>query len=247
MENKFSTEKIKAYLKSNWFKVSLFLILGFVILKKDFSFNFDLQTPLRPTQEQTVPEESTTKQNVSKKEKVFSKRQKKKESTLIDRFELPFFGSSKKKVSALQKLEALTVVEKKAYLKRFLHVAKAEQKKFGIPAAIILANAFLHSYAGQRNFTEAGNNHFGITCTTDWEGSKQRVDGNCYRSYNTAWNSFRDHSFYLASDQFSNLRRLDPLDYKAWAKALERANFSQEPSLAKNLIQIIEDYGLDQL
>lgn len=248
MENKFSTATVKAYLKNNWFKVSLFLILGFVILKKDFSLNFDLHTPLRPSMEQTLPEDTSTKQNVSKKEKIFSKRpEKKKESSLMDRFELPFFGGSKKRVSALQSLTQIDATTKNAYLKRFLHVAKAEQNKFGIPASIILANAFLHSHAGRRKFAKGGNNHFGIPCTAEWSGAQQKLEGNCYRSYQTAWNSFRDHSLYLTGDQFANLRRLDPLDYKAWAKALERANFSEEPSLAKSLIKVIEDYGLQQL
>ena len=252
MENKVSLGKINAYLKENWFKLSLFLIVGFVILQKDFSFNFDLHTPFRPKMEQEIPTEDTSKQQVVKKERSLTnnyqkEEQRKEKTSFIDRFELPFFGSSKKVVNALEALEKVDIHTKKVYLKRFLHVAKEEQKKFGIPASITLANAFLHSHAGRRNITKGSNNHFAISCNYSWEGNTDNYNGKCYRKYETAWSSFRDHSLYLTRSQFSNLRRLDPLDYKAWAKELERAKFSKEAFLSRNLIHIIEKYGLDRI
>ena len=135
-----------------------------------------------------------------------------------------------------------------AYIARFSKVAASERKKFGIPASIILGNALLHSLAGTAEIAEAGaNNHFALRCTPDWQGPQRTYAGQCYRQYENAWTSFRDHSFYITTGSFSHLRQLSDTDYKGWADALEKAGFSQEKDLGRQLVKAIQVYGLEKL
>ena len=72
-------------------------------------------------------------------------------------------------------------------------------------------------------------------------------NGKCFRNYETAWMSFRNHSEFITSGKFSNLKNLATSDYKAWAKALEKNKFSTERNLSQSLIRIIEQYSLNDL
>lgn len=247
MQEKYSTTKIKSYLKFNWFKVVLLTMLVFVIMRKDFSFNFNLNTP---TEIETVKsnKKAPKKKTAKKKKETITERKEpaavaKGSTSFLDI--IPFFRSNKKKdySSALSNVDEDV---KKAYIKRFAHVAINERQKYGIPASIILANSLLHSQAGRLEITRKGNNHFLIKCSPGWIGDTANFKGDCYRQYESAWTSFRDHSKYITTGKFEHLRKLDSTDYKAWAKALEKADYSNQKRFAKQLISIINQYELYQ-
>ena len=129
----------------------------------------------------------------------------------------------------------------KSFIKRFVHVAINEQKKYGVPASITLANSLLNSDVGKRKLTKRSNNYFAIPCTDKWKGKKLDAD-NCYRSYESAWSSFRDHSIFLTKEL--RLSSLYDENYKAWAKALEASGKFDTKDLEKNLIKVIEQLEL---
>ena len=105
-----------------------------------------------------------------------------------------------------------------------------------------------HSRAGTADMAGPGaNNHFAIPCTPDWQGPQQTYSGQCYRQYENAWTSFRDHSFYITTGPFAHLRQLSDSDYKGWAAALEKAGFSKEKNLGRQLVKVVETYGLQEL
>ena len=170
----------------------------------------------------------------------------KKGTSLFNFFGNPF-KEKKKRIDFLGKLDEVDQSVKEAYLERFAHVAKSEQEKFQIPASIILANALLHSQGGYNNLSTDYNNHFSIPCGDNWDGGMGSSEGTCYRIYESAWMSFRNHSQYITSGKFADLVDLDATDYHGWAKGLAKRNFSNDKNLAKNLIRIIEQYGLNDL
>ena len=93
----------------------------------------------------------------------------------------------------------------------------------------------------------AGNNHFGLPCTTNWNGESATYNDACYRHYENAWTSFRDHSLYLTTGSTKNLVRLGSTDYKAWAEAMDKVSIFEIEGLADKLIKIIERYDLHKL
>ena len=133
-----------------------------------------------------------------------------------------------------------------SYLKRFARVAISERKKYEIPSSVILGSALLHSTAGTRNMAVTGNNHFGLRCGDQWSGQSGLYQGQCFRHYENAWASFRDHSELIAN-RYDDLMQLGTDDYKAWAEGLAQAGYSTEPGFARRLIDLIDRYQLHEL
>jgi len=141
----------------------------------------------------------------------------------------------------------------KSYARRFAPVAMAEMGRYGVPASITVAQALLHSNAGQHELAEETNNHFAIQCF-----SKECPKGHCahhdldehkafFRNFNTAWESFRAHSLLLNAKKYKHLQKLDPMNYKAWAEGLQKAGYNDDKLYAAKLIRIIEVLGLSEL
>ncbi len=137
------------------------------------------------------------------------------------------------------------------YVDTYNKIAIAEMQRSGVPAAITLAQGLLESGFGESELCKKSNNHFGIKCKTEWTGEKVYHDDDlnqeCFRKYNSALESFRDHSNFLKTREWYNfLFTLDPKDYKAWAKGLKKAGYATEKNYPELLIKIIEDYNLHQ-
>jgi flagellum-specific peptidoglycan hydrolase FlgJ len=251
MSGQNTTSLLANFLKAHWFKVSLIAFLLFLIFKKDFSFTINLNAPA-PTETTMPPASQPTEPAPPAKRETFTEQAKQEHMTpppeqgVLDRFDFSSIlgGSNKALKDDLYRVDPEKVV---AYVERFGRVARSEQKKFGIPASIILANALLHSKAGEHQASRQAHNHFGLSCTDDWLGEKWEHDGDCYRVYENAWTSFRDHSFFLTTGTFAELRRLDPKDYKAWAKAMEKKKYTRYDDLADQLIEVIEKWRLYEL
>ncbi len=151
------------------------------------------------------------------------------------------FGSSE---SPLDELARIGDAEVEAFVRRFSHVAQAEQEKFGIPASIVLANGLLHARAGRHENVTAANAYFGLRCGDDHIGPTLRTDGYCLRRYENAWTAFRDHSLYLTSGRFSPLTQFGPNDYRRWAAGMEELGYNGEDDLANQLVTVIDKFQL---
>lgn len=135
-----------------------------------------------------------------------------------------------------------------AYIDKYKDLAIAEMLKYDIPASITLAQGLLESGAGTSELTLKGNNHFGIKCH-DWLGGRTYHDDDekqeCFRSYRDAYESYEDHSKFLAKQtRYRKLFSLKKTDYKGWAYGLKSCGYATSPTYAKNLIAIIELYKL---
>lgn len=251
MSGQNTTTLLTQFVKVHWFKISLVAFLLFLIFKKDFSFTINLNAPA-PTETTMPPARQPVQQAPPAKRETFTEQAKQQSLTpapeqgVLDRFDFSSIlgGSNKQLKDELNEVDPEKV---KSYIERFGRVARSEQKKFGIPASIVLANALLHSQAGENQASKRANNHFGLACTEDWMGEKWDQEGDCYRVYENAWTSFRDHSFFLTTGTFADLRQLDPKDYKAWAKAMEKKAYTTYDDLADQLIEVIEHWRLHEL
>ena len=136
------------------------------------------------------------------------------------------------------------------YVQRYKDIAIEEMKRYNIPASITLAQGILESGAGQSELCRKGNNHFGIKCH-GWSGRSVYHDDDetqeCFRAYNSAKESFEDHSKFLAtSARYKRLFQLPRTDYKSWAYGLKECGYATNPQYAQKLIQLIELYQLHQ-
>ncbi len=130
-----------------------------------------------------------------------------------------------------------------SYIKRYKDIAMEEELKYGIPASIKLAQGMLESGFGESKLSKIYNNHFGITGKSKVGGVKMR--GVCYRKYETAEDSFRDHSLVLKHKRYSRLFKLCKSDYRGWAKGLYECGYAADKSYSKKLVYLVRRYRLD--
>jgi LysM repeat protein len=139
-----------------------------------------------------------------------------------------------------------------AYIQQYKQLAIDEMIRTGVPAAITLAQGILESNAGESDLTQTSNNHFGIKCKTDWTGDyvfhNDDRKHECFRRYNSAEDSYRDHSDFLRTrSNYASLFDLDVTDYAGWAYGLKASGYATNPAYANSLITTIEKYNLEDV
>ncbi len=138
-----------------------------------------------------------------------------------------------------------------AYITQYKTIAMKEMKRTGVPASITLAQAIVESKSGESDLAKNHNNHFGIKCKSDWTGAKTYQDDDakqeCFRVYEVAELSFKDHSNFLKNrPNYVDLFLLDPVDDTAWAYGLKKAGYATDSEYPNKLLKIIDDYELAQ-
>jgi len=135
------------------------------------------------------------------------------------------------------------------YINRYKDLAISEMRRSGVPASITLAQGMLESDYGRSRLAVQANNHFGIKCHNGWTGATithhDDRSNECFRKYRNAEESFYDHSDFLTSTpRYSDLFKLNPTDYKEWARGLRQAGYATNPNYANLLINKIEELEL---
>jgi hypothetical protein len=149
---------------------------------------------------------------------------------------------------AIVAAQTITIQE---YIDTYKDMAIREMQRVGVPASITLAQGILETEGGNSDLVRRSNNHFGIKCKSSWTGESVFHDddaqGECFRKYSNAEDSYRDHSNFLrGSERYAFLFKLDPSDYKGWARGLKKAGYATNPRYPDILIKNIEQYNLQQ-
>lgn len=140
-------------------------------------------------------------------------------------------------------------ITRQEYIEKYKDDAIKEMHHSGVPASITLAQGILESGDGNSPLALYANNHFGIKCHSSWNGETFIMDDDekneCFRKYNTVYESFKDHSEFLTSrSRYASLFDLKVTDYQGWAKGLKSAGYATNPKYADLLIQLIEKHEL---
>ncbi len=216
------------FFKTNWFTIALVLLLLIVIIQRNLSSaGGKARSPAPKEQAAPNPEKYTAADGES------------------------YFGFPAESPSESRQKQAANKAEAIAFVRRFESAAQSERKKFGIPASVILACAYVNSAAGKEDFVAKTNNFFALPCSTDWEGETLNLDGRCLRRYETAWASFRDFSIYLTGQEwFGSVKKSAGKNWEKWAKELASRNISNVRDFEtemKKAIQTHRLYDLDEL
>ncbi len=139
----------------------------------------------------------------------------------------------------------------KDYIDLWYNTAIRQMIDYKIPASITLAQGILESANGNSKLAREAKNHFGIKCHNTWSGDTFFQDDDkkneCFRAYQSANESYRDHSLFLTGrKRYAGLFNLNLTDYKGWAKGLKSAGYATNPKYAHLLIDIIEKYDLSR-
>ena len=120
-----------------------------------------------------------------------------------------------------------------------------------------MAQAILESGWGRSSLSAKYNNLFGIKAGSNWNGKtvnlktgEQRSNGSRYtinadfRVYDNVADSIEDHALLLCKDRYKNV--IASKNYKDACYAVKAAGYATSINYAKNLIRIIEQFGLNQ-
>ena len=139
---------------------------------------------------------------------------------------------------------------KAAFFDQYAPLAMEQQLRYGIPASVILAQAWW-----ERGAANNLNNYFGIKADASWlragkpygELKDDDVGLSKFRVYSSVGESFEDHSrFLLENPRYSSAYGCAADDYRGWLQGLQRGGYSTNPSYISNLEADIVSYGLDR-
>lgn len=150
-------------------------------------------------------------------------------------------------------LSAYSPAAVQAYISKYKATALQNEKEFGIPATIILAQGILESGAGTSGLTLSSNNHFGIKAGSRWTGRvhlawDDETKKSRFRCYDSPAESYRDHARLLTTNAcYKPLFKINIYDYRGWAHGLKKAGYATAPHYAQALIGIIDQYRLYEI
>jgi|GEM_PF-2405140 len=161
--------------------------------------------------------------------------------------------------STLTEVKTITSnMSKEDFVAAVFAAAKEVEKKTGIPAAIITAQAILESNYGKsvpvdKKTGQYSYNLFGIkgegpagsvtVTTTEYVNGKKIKIEDRFRAYNNFEESIKDHSEFLRNNKrYQELfKTSDPIK---WAEGLQKAGYATDPEYSKKLINIMTTWKL---
>lgn len=215
-----------------WFKIAIVALAAFIVFKKDLSFSVNMADPSAKISDD---ERGQNSQHTSFAAGSIAP------PVSFETKKINPFADSPEDDEKAKKI--------KAYIRRFQKIAVTEKEKFGIPASVKMAQAIIESNSGNSKLATSNNNHFGIKCF-----SKKCKKGHCsnfgddhhkdfFRSYESAWESWRAHSEMIIGGRYKNLVSHE-MDYRAWAKDLKKLGYATDNNYTDKLIATIETYQL---
>ena len=138
----------------------------------------------------------------------------------------------------------------RGYINQYKSLALEQEKLYGIPAPITLAQGIMESTSGTSALAIHANNHFGIKALGGWSGSiylawDDEPTPSKFRVYKSAEESYTDHSKILKNgSRYQSLFNISIYDYRNWAYGLQKAGYATAQDYAKALIGYIDAYEL---
>ena len=130
-------------------------------------------------------------------------------------------------------------------------------KESNILPSLTIAQAILESSWGKSGLTVKANNLFGVKAYSDWTGESITLstkeytsDGDSYtidaqfKVYPTLSDSIKDHNELLSTDRYEKVRSAN--SYIDACNAILECGYATSPSYSEMLIEIIENYNLNQ-
>jgi LysM repeat protein len=148
---------------------------------------------------------------------------------------------------------------KRQFIEASAAAAQDSQRRLGIPASVIIAQAIHESYWGTSKLARNANNFFGIkarngegSAGTYWMDAWEVINGEDvivpepFRAYNNPGESFIDHGlFFLRNSRYHGAFRFGN-DPRRFAQAIADAGYATDPDYAPKLIRIMEQFDLYQ-
>lgn len=142
-------------------------------------------------------------------------------------------------------------MEPQEFIDTYAPYAVQEQKEFGIPASVTLAQMALESAWGKSKLAIKANNFFGIKAYSTWisEGRPYVLQDDDKKDeefceYNAPQESIRHHSHILMGERYSKCRNYGSRDYHNWLMEIKAAGYATRKDYVSVCEKIIKKYKL---
>jgi flagellar protein FlgJ len=161
--------------------------------------------------------------------------------------------------STRKALAALTA-DQRAFLRTATAAARTSQRRYGLPASVVIAQTVLETGWGTSDLARTASNYFGMTCGAAGSGPvatgcRTGPDRYCdrsgcrpgtasFRTYRTMADSFADHGRHLSTNprySHAHTARSRP---DTFVKRIALAGYATDPQYAERLTRIMKKYGL---
>jgi len=152
-------------------------------------------------------------------------------------------------------------VDTAAFIAQCVEPAKANQRRYGVPASVTIAQAILESGWGRSDLATKASNYFGIKCSAQasphqvgcvdretWEhlnGNDVTVTAS-FRRYASMADSFLDHGLFLTSRPRYAAAFEPGLSADEFARRIHAAGYATDPAYPGKLIDLMDRYQLRQ-
>lgn len=138
------------------------------------------------------------------------------------------------------------------YVEQYAEYAIEQQRKYGVPASVTLAQGILESANGRSQLSRECNNHFGIKAGKTWLDAGGQYGlytddrpNEKFCKYATVGDSYEHHSLILKNNsRYSACFALAQDDYRGWCNSLQKAGYASSKQYASSLISVIERMDL---
>ena len=142
---------------------------------------------------------------------------------------------------------------KTAFFEKYAAAAMEEQRRYGIPASVTLAQMAVESGYGESNLAKQDNNYFGIKASQDWIKSGKPWSYHHDDHYNdkfctfgSALESLEYHSKVLMADRYKACRQYAQTDHLHWIEGIKKGGYATDPRYVATIEGVIRKYGLEK-
>ena len=142
---------------------------------------------------------------------------------------------------------------KTAFFEKYAAAAMEEQRRYGIPASVTLAQMAVESGYGESNLAKQDNNYFGIKASQDWIKSGKPWSYHHDDHYNdkfctfgSALESLEYHSKVLMADRYKACRQYAQTDHLHWIEGIKKGGYATDSRYVATIEGVIRKYGLEK-
>jgi flagellar protein FlgJ len=152
--------------------------------------------------------------------------------------------------------------EQREFLGTVAAAARTSQRRYGVPASVVIAQAVLETGWGTSKLAHTARNYFGMTCGPNGGGpiatgcvvgsdrvcdrTGCRPSAASFRVYRTMADSFADHGRQLKTNQRYRSAYKARSRPATFVRRMALAGYATDPGYAQRIIAIINKYKLNR-
>lgn len=164
---------------------------------------------------------------------------------------LEYIRDTKAKAIKALHIDESRIMTPDEFFKEYAYIAMRQQRKYGIPSSVILAQMAFESDWGNSTLAQAGYNFFGIKANSKWlsQGLPYSVHDDDrpnekFCNFRSPEESMEYHSRLLMSDRYHRCRKYGCKDFHNWLVSIKAAGYATDKDYVAKCERIILKHKL---